>query len=106
MVVRLLPDLGGRGVTTGRADLHIHSLASDGVSSVAEIIGAAQAAGLDVIAITDHDRIEAAVAAQAARGEHEQQGRAEQVTRGHGAPGGLRSLACNGALRLLSAPGR
>lgn len=49
----------------GRADLHIHSLASDGVSSVAEILGAAEAAGLDVICITDHDRIEAATAAQA-----------------------------------------
>lgn len=48
----------------GRADLHIHSLASDGVSSVAEILGAAEAAGLDVIAITDHDRIEAAIAAR------------------------------------------
>ena len=49
----------------GRADLHIHSLASDGVSSVAHILDAAELAGLDVIAITDHDRIEAAVAAQA-----------------------------------------
>jgi len=49
----------------GRADLHIHSLASDGVSSVAEILGAAEASGLDVIAVTDHDRIEAAVALHA-----------------------------------------
>ena len=49
----------------GRADLHIHSLASDGVSSVAHILDAAELAGIDVIAITDHDRIEAAVAAQA-----------------------------------------
>ena len=45
----------------GRADLHIHSLASDGVSSVAEILDARRArAGLDVIAITDHERIDAA----------------------------------------------
>ena len=49
----------------GRADLHIHSLASDGVSSVAEILGAAEAADLDIIAVADHDRIEAAVALQA-----------------------------------------
>ena len=49
----------------GRADLHIHTLASDGVSSVAEILGAAEAADLDVIAITDHDRIEAGLAAKA-----------------------------------------
>ena len=49
----------------GRADLHIHTLASDGVSSVAEILGAAESIGLNVIAIADHDRIEAAVAARA-----------------------------------------
>ena len=48
----------------GRADLHIHSLASDGVSSVAEILAAAERGGLDVIAVTDHERIDAAVAAQ------------------------------------------
>lgn len=49
----------------GRADLHIHTLASDGVSSVSEILDAAVAAHLDVIAITDHERIDAAVAARA-----------------------------------------
>jgi predicted metal-dependent phosphoesterase TrpH len=49
----------------GRADLHIHSLASDGVSSVADILDAAEAAGLDVIAITDHERVDAAQAARA-----------------------------------------
>jgi len=48
----------------GRADLHIHSLASDGVSGVAEILDAAEQKQLDVIAITDHERIDAAVAAQ------------------------------------------
>ena len=48
----------------GRADLHIHSLASDGVSSVSEILDAAARARLDVIAITDHERIDAAVAAK------------------------------------------
>lgn len=50
---------------TGRADLHIHSLASDGVSSVAEILERAERMGLDVIAITDHERIDAAHAARA-----------------------------------------
>ena len=49
----------------GRADLHIHTLASDGVSSVDDILDAAERAGLDVIAITDHERIDAAVAARA-----------------------------------------
>ncbi|MBX3028624.1 MAG: CehA/McbA family metallohydrolase [Chloroflexi bacterium] len=50
--------------TMSRADLHIHTLASDGVSSVQEILDAALAQGLDVIAITDHERIDAAVVAQ------------------------------------------
>jgi predicted metal-dependent phosphoesterase TrpH len=48
----------------GRADLHIHTLASDGVSGVNEILDAAIARSLDVIAVTDHERIDAAVAAQ------------------------------------------
>jgi predicted metal-dependent phosphoesterase TrpH len=50
----------------GRADVHIHSLASDGVSSVSEILDHAQnRARLDVIAITDHERVDAAHAARA-----------------------------------------
>jgi predicted metal-dependent phosphoesterase TrpH len=50
----------------GRADVHIHSLASDGVSSVAQILDYAEnVAALDVIAITDHERIDAAQAAKA-----------------------------------------
>jgi predicted metal-dependent phosphoesterase TrpH len=49
----------------GRADLHIHSRASDGISDVATILEHAVRRGLDVIAITDHERIDAAVAARA-----------------------------------------
>ncbi|MFI5226074.1 MAG: PHP-associated domain-containing protein [Candidatus Limnocylindrales bacterium] len=49
----------------GRADLHIHSLASDGTSGIEEILRAAVDAQLDVIAITDHERIDAALAARA-----------------------------------------
>ena len=41
----------------GRADLHIHTLASDGVSSVAEVLDQAVRRGLDVIAIGDHERV-------------------------------------------------
>lgn len=48
----------------GRADVHIHTLASDGVSGVEEILDAAVAERLDVIAITDHERIDAALAAR------------------------------------------
>ncbi|TSE01893.1 PHP domain-containing protein [Skermania sp. ID1734] len=38
-----------------RIDLHTHSTASDGTDSPAELMGKAAAAGLDVVAITDHD---------------------------------------------------
>ncbi|MQA15455.1 MAG: PHP domain-containing protein [Pseudonocardiaceae bacterium] len=38
-----------------RIDLHTHSTASDGTDSPAELIAAAAAAGLDVMALTDHD---------------------------------------------------
>lgn len=51
---------------TGRADLHIHSLASDGIAGVEEILDHAErVAGLDVIAIADHERVDAAIAARA-----------------------------------------
>jgi predicted metal-dependent phosphoesterase TrpH len=48
----------------GRADLHIHTRASDGVSDVATILDHAVRAGLRIVAITDHERIDAAVAAR------------------------------------------
>lgn len=38
-----------------RIDLHTHSHASDGTDSPAELVGIAAAAGLDVVALTDHD---------------------------------------------------
>jgi predicted metal-dependent phosphoesterase TrpH len=91
MVDTVLPHLGGRDVRDGtgkteawpegaaesrpadaaaprsrrlRLDLHIHTLASDGVSDVEAILEAAVARGLDAIAITDHERIDAALAAR------------------------------------------
>lgn len=49
----------------GRADLHIHTDYSlDGLSPVSEILTAAEDAGLQVIAITDHDRIDGALEAK------------------------------------------
>jgi 3',5'-nucleoside bisphosphate phosphatase len=36
-------------------DLHAHSTSSDGTDSPAELVKAAAAAGIDVVAITDHD---------------------------------------------------
>lgn len=38
-----------------RADLHTHSYRSDGTDSPAALVRAAAAAGLDVVALTDHD---------------------------------------------------
>jgi predicted metal-dependent phosphoesterase TrpH len=38
-----------------RIDLHVHSNASDGTDAPAEVIRRAAAAGLDVVALTDHD---------------------------------------------------
>ena len=38
-----------------RADLHVHSNASDGTDPPAEVMRRAAAAGLDVVALTDHD---------------------------------------------------
>jgi len=50
----------------GRADLHIHTTASDGIADVVAIVEhAAGRDDLDVIAITDHERIDAALAGQA-----------------------------------------
>jgi 3',5'-nucleoside bisphosphate phosphatase len=40
-----------------RADLHSHSTASDGTCPPAEVMRRAGAAGLDVIALTDHDTV-------------------------------------------------
>jgi predicted metal-dependent phosphoesterase TrpH len=50
----------------GRADLHIHTLASDGTAGVVDIVDHVERnTDLDVIAITDHERIDAALAGRA-----------------------------------------
>ena len=38
-----------------RVDLHTHSAVSDGTDTPAELVARAAAAGLDVVALTDHD---------------------------------------------------
>lgn len=49
----------------GRADLHIHTLASDGTAGVEAILDHVERrTDLDVIAITDHERVDAAIAAR------------------------------------------
>jgi hypothetical protein len=46
----------------GRADLHLHTLASDGTNGVLEVVEYVEEhTDLDVIAIADHDRIDAAL---------------------------------------------
>jgi predicted metal-dependent phosphoesterase TrpH len=48
----------------GRADLHLHTTASDGWPTPAQLVEhAARGAGLNVIAVTDHDTIEGALRA-------------------------------------------
>lgn len=42
-------------MTAVRIDLHVHSSASDGTDAPAEVTRRAAAAGLDVVALTDHD---------------------------------------------------
>lgn len=55
----------GKPQRLGTADMHIHSIASDGTASAAQILDYAEShTDLDVIAIADHERIEAAVECQ------------------------------------------
>ncbi|MEU0633670.1 PHP domain-containing protein [Streptomyces sp. NPDC005989] len=49
-----------------RIDLHTHSTASDGTDTPAELVANAAAAGLDVVALTDHDTVRGHAAAAAA----------------------------------------
>ena len=48
-------------------DLHTHSSVSDGTETPAELMATARAAGLDVVALTDHDTTAGWAAAEAAR---------------------------------------
>ncbi|MEA2620528.1 MAG: hypothetical protein QOC97_1301 [Chloroflexota bacterium] len=55
----------GAPVRRGRADLHIHTLASDGTAGIEAILDHVEReTDLDVIAITDHERVDAAIAAR------------------------------------------
>jgi len=53
------------GGELGKADMHLHTLYSDGTASVAEVLAYVEYhTDLDVIAITDHERIDGAVRAR------------------------------------------
>lgn len=49
-----------------RADLHVHSSASDGILAPAEVVDLAVAVGIDVLAIADHDTVAGLAEARAA----------------------------------------
>jgi predicted metal-dependent phosphoesterase TrpH len=51
-----------------RTDLHVHSSASDGTDPPAEVMRRAALAGLDVVALTDHDTVAGHAEARAAAG--------------------------------------
>lgn len=65
-----------------RIDLHAHSNASDGTDTPAELVAAAVAAGLDVVALTDHDTVS---------------GHAEAAAAVHALPSGTRLTLVPGA---------
>lgn len=50
-------------------DLHTHSLASDGTLSAAELVRRAHSAGIDVLALTDHDSVDGLAEARIAASE-------------------------------------
>lgn len=56
----------GRYPRPVRIDLHAHSTASDGTDDPALVMRTARAAGLDVVALTDHDTVAGHAAARAA----------------------------------------
>src|SRR5262249_32022007 len=65
---RLLPGAAGRAgrpaVSLVRVDCHLHTVASgDAVTTLEQLAERARQAGLDVVCVTDHNEISAAVAA-------------------------------------------
>jgi predicted metal-dependent phosphoesterase TrpH len=61
-----LCQLAARKPHAGRADLHIHTTASDGTYTPAQVVDLARLVGLSAVAITDHDTTAALPAARAA----------------------------------------
>jgi predicted metal-dependent phosphoesterase TrpH len=55
-----------RGRRGGLVDLHVHTLASDGGDRPHELVAAAAAAGVAVLAVTDHDTVAGVAGARAA----------------------------------------
>jgi predicted metal-dependent phosphoesterase TrpH len=60
----------GRGGERGKADLHLHTLYSDGTARLVDLLGWIEhRTDLDLVAITDHDRIDGAARAAALHAE-------------------------------------
>jgi hypothetical protein len=59
------PSPTGADAALLRIDPHVHTLASDGIDGAEAMIQAAIEVGLAAVAITDHERVDAAVAGQA-----------------------------------------
>src|SRR5437588_5799617 len=55
-----------RKPAAGRADLHLHTVHSDGSYTPAEIVDLARRSGLPAVAITDHDTLDGIAPARAA----------------------------------------
>ena len=56
--------------TPARADLHVHTTASDGEYTPSQVVALARQARLCAVAVTDHDTLAAIEEARAAAGEH------------------------------------
>ena len=59
-----------RPVTSGRADLHVHTTHSDGTYTPAQVVELARRSGLAALAITDHDTLAGVSESQALAGSH------------------------------------
>jgi predicted metal-dependent phosphoesterase TrpH len=59
-----------RRMTTSTIDLHLHTRASDGSDTPAELVEAAARGGLEVLAVTDHDTVAAVAEVRAAGQRH------------------------------------
>jgi hypothetical protein len=91
-----------------RADLHVHSSASDGTDPPAEVMRRAAQAGLDVVALTDHDTVAGHAEARAAAGPVTMLPGMELSCRldgrSRGVPGGIRVSSTRGwqSLHMLA----
>lgn len=64
----------------GAADIHLHTTYSDGAAAPSEVVARAIDLGLDVIAVTDHDSIDGALAAAGSAGDRLEVVIGEEVT--------------------------